>query len=72
MQASVVRSTTLSLIAVALLGLALAACGRMGPLSLPPGATVDQAPNKRAYGPDGNPIIPPAQKKPLPMDWLLN
>ena len=67
-----VRSTTVAMIAVALLGLALAACGRMGPLSLPPGATVDQAPKTRSYAPDGTPIIPPEQKKKLPIDWLLN
>jgi predicted small lipoprotein YifL len=71
MQASVVRSTTVAVIA-ALLGLALAACGRVGPLSLPPGATADQAPKQRAYAPDGTPIIPPEQKKHLPIDWLLN
>lgn len=71
MQASVVRSTTLALMA-ALVGLAVAACGRMGPLSLPPGATSDQAPKTRSYAPDGTPIIPPEQKKKLPIDWLLN
>jgi predicted small lipoprotein YifL len=68
----VVRSTTLAIIAVALSGLVLAACGRMGPLSLPPGATSDQAPKTRSYAPDGTPIIPPEQKKKLPIDWLLN
>jgi predicted small lipoprotein YifL len=68
----VVRSTTLAIIAAALSGLALAACGRMGPLSLPPGATADQAPKTRSYAPDGTPIIPPEQKKKLPIDWLLN
>lgn len=66
------RSTALAMIAVALLGFALTACGRMGPLSLPPGATTDQAPKTRAYAPDGTPIIPPEQKKKLPIDWLLN
>jgi hypothetical protein len=44
----------------------------MGPLSLPPGATSDQAPKTRSYAPDGTPIIPPEQKKKLPIDWLLN
>jgi len=72
MPATVVRSTTWAAIAAALLALGVAACGRMGPLSLPPGATVDQAPKQRAYAPDGTPIIPPQQKKPLPIDWLLN
>jgi predicted small lipoprotein YifL len=73
MRASVVRSTKLSVIAAVLLGLSVAACGRVGPLSLPPGTTVDDAPNaKRALGPDGNPVNPPGPKKPLPIDWLLN
>jgi predicted small lipoprotein YifL len=64
----------LSVIVAVLLGLWVAACGRLGPLDLPPGVTVDQAPNSKraALGPDGNPIVPPEQKKPLPMDWLLN
>lgn len=71
MPTAVVRSTKLSVIAAVLLGLAVAACGRVGPLDLPPGATADQAPNaKRALGPDGSPVPPP--KKPLAIDWLLN
>jgi predicted small lipoprotein YifL len=73
MQASVVRSSQLSVIAAILMGLAVAACGRIGPLDLPPGATSDQAPNpKRSLAPEGNPAAPPAQKKSLPIDWLLN
>jgi predicted small lipoprotein YifL len=69
----VVRSSKLSVIAAALLGLALAACGRMGPLDLPPGATADQGPNpKRGLTPEANQAAPPAQKKSLPIDWLLN
>jgi predicted small lipoprotein YifL len=75
MQASVVGSSKLSVIAAALLGLAVAACGRMGPLDLPPGATADQAPNsKRNLAPEANQAAPPAQnpKKSLPIDWLLN
>ena len=78
MQASVrrsgkVRFRRLALIAVALMGFAVAACGRMGPLDLPPGVTADQAPNpKRGLAPDANQTAPPAQKKSLPLDWLLN
>jgi predicted small lipoprotein YifL len=69
----VVRSSTLLLVAVVLMGSALAACGRMGPLDLPPGATADQAPNpKRGLAPEANQAAAPAQKKPLPIDWLLN
>jgi len=72
MQASVVRLSKLSVIAAVLMGLAVAACGRMGPLDLPPGAAADQAPNpKRGLAPEGNPAAPP-QKKSLPIDWLLN
>jgi predicted small lipoprotein YifL len=71
--AFVVRSSKLSVIAAAVLALAVAACGRMGPLDLPPGATADQAPNpKRSLAPEGNQAAPPAQKKSLPIDWLLN
>ena len=68
-----VRSSKLLLVAVVLMGFALAACGRMGPLDLPPGATADQAPNpKRGFAPDPNHPAAPAQRKPLPIDWLLN
>ena len=57
---------------VVLLGLGLAGCGRVGPLELPPGVSVDQAPNaKRVMGPDGTPVQP-VIRKPLPIDWLLN
>jgi predicted small lipoprotein YifL len=78
MHASVVRSSKvrlnkLALIAIALMGFAVAACGRIGPLDLPPGVTADQAPNpKRSLAPDANQPAPPAQKKQLPLDWLLN
>jgi predicted small lipoprotein YifL len=69
----VVRSSKLLLVAVVLIGFAVAACGRVGPLDLPPGATADQAPNpKRGLAPDANQPAPPAQKKSLPIDWLLN
>jgi predicted small lipoprotein YifL len=71
-RSSKVRSGKLALIAVALMGFTVAACGRVGPLDLPPGATADQAPNpKRGIAPDANQPNP-AQKKPLPLDWLLN
>ena len=50
----------------------LAGCGRVGPLELPPGVSLDQAPNaKRAMGPDGTPVQP-VVRKPLPIDVLLN
>jgi predicted small lipoprotein YifL len=69
----VVQSSKLLLVAAALMGFAVAACGRMGPLDLPPGATSDQAPNpKRGLATAAAQPAPPAQKKPLPIDWLLN
>jgi predicted small lipoprotein YifL len=74
-RSSELRSRKLALIAAALMGLmgfAVAACGRVGPLDLPPGATADLGPNpKRGVAPDANQPNP-AQKKPLPLDWLLN
>ena len=74
-RSSKVRSRKGALIAVALMGFigfAVAACGRVGPLDLPPGATTDLGPNpKRSVAPDANQPNPP-QKKPLPLDWLLN
>ena len=59
-----------ALIGAMLVGLFIAGCGRVGPLELPPGVTVDQAPNaRRVMSPDGTPVQP--DRKPLPIDWLL-
>ena len=67
-----VRQRRKAMVGAILLGLALGACGRVGPLELPPGVTVDQAPSaKRILGPDGSPVQP-VVRKPLPIDWLLN
>ena len=62
--------------------LGLAACGRKGPLDLPPGASVagDQATPAGAgaserhpiLGPDGKPLAPNGVNKPIPLDVLLN
>ena len=61
--------------------LALAGCGRKGPLDAPPSAAVSEpvadAPspdNVRAIGPDGRPIAPPPSgpKRWTPLDILLD
>jgi predicted small lipoprotein YifL len=57
------------------LGLTLSACGRKGPLDLPPGAQVFDAPapaQAEQFDAQGRPIAPPGQKKRLPIDWLLD
>ena len=72
---------TLAVIGVLAMALALAACGRKGPLDLPPSAANEQpvaadptagAASHADIGPDGRPIAPPGAKKRLPMDWLLD
>ena len=69
-QESFVPSAKLAVIGAVLL--ALAGCGRVGPLDLPPGTTVDQGPKARQMaGPDATPGAPQGQKKDLPIDWLL-
>ena len=60
--------------------LALAACGRKGPLDPPPSASVvgeqaapvDAQPNRGPIGPDGKPIAPGMRDKRIPLDVLLN
>ena len=72
---SVVRAIGVAALALAL-GLTLSACGRRGPLDLPPGATVFDTPQAAANRPEvdaqGRPIAPVGQKKRLPMDFLLD
>ena len=66
---------TLPLVLVGGLALALADCGRKGPLDPPPSASVAQPPvaaEPPAVGPDGRPMAPPGTKKQLAIDWLLN
>jgi predicted small lipoprotein YifL len=61
------------IVVIGLGALALAACGRKGPLDPPPSAGLtDPAAPPGAVGPDGRPLPPPDQRKPLPMDFLLN
>ncbi len=58
----------LRLVLVAALGatVALAGCGRKGPLDPPPAAVVDGAPA------DGPPAAPARRDKRIPLDNLLN
>ena len=72
----VVRS--LPLIALAIVALALAGCGRKGPLDLPPSAAINQPPDAAAAAEapaldaKGRPVAPPGAKKRLPIDPLLD
>jgi predicted small lipoprotein YifL len=63
-------------IAAVLTALALAACGRKGPLDLPPGAAMaDPAGNPPKLGPDGQPVTAapqPPPKKTFFLDPLIN
>jgi len=66
--------------------LALGACGRKGPLDLPPGNSQPAAQGQPGsgeaagqkdsqmieYGPDGRMLAPRGQKKKLPADWLID
>ena len=67
----------LALLGTGILVLAVTGCGRKGPLDLPPSAAINQPPESAAaeapaIGPDGRPVAPAGNKKPLPIDWLLN
>jgi predicted small lipoprotein YifL len=74
---------TICLLSAALL---LSACGRKGPLDLPPAsvqpsetgqaeggaAATQRAAQPIAYGPDGRPLAPRGPKRQLPLDWLID
>ena len=63
-----VRFVTISALA---LGLTLSACGRRGPLEMPPGVAVTpQGPVE--LDAQGRPIAPSGEKKRLPIDALLD
>jgi len=83
----IVRSDRLVLVAVVgLVAIALAGCGRKGPLDLPPGAAVDSStalPQDSATspslmgsmtggGPGAKPAAPAGPKRSIPLDVLLN
>jgi predicted small lipoprotein YifL len=68
---------SLPLIALAVVALALAGCGRKGPLDLPPSAAINQPPGTAtaeapALDAEGRPVAPPGSKKRLPIDPLLD
>ena len=64
------RFVAISVLALAL-GLTLSACGRRGPLEMPPGvAMTPQGPIE--VDAQGRPIAPAGEKKRLPMDVLLD
>ena len=66
----IARVLAISALALAL-GLTLSACGRRGPLEMPPGvAMTPQGPVE--FDAEGRPIAPPGQKKRLPIDALLD
>ena len=55
------------------LGLTLSACGRRGPLDLPPGASSGtEQPADIQLDAQGRPLAPVGQKRRLPIDWLLD
>jgi predicted small lipoprotein YifL len=70
----VVRVAAVSALAIAL-GLTLSACGRKGPLDLPPGTSLYDSPNAiqpQQFDTQGRPLAPPGQRKRLPIDTLLD
>lgn len=70
------RRPALRVAAIAVLGFVLAtglsACGRKGPLDLPPAAIASPQPSSLEVDAEGKPIAPAGQKKRLPIDWLLD
>jgi predicted small lipoprotein YifL len=64
------RVLAISVLALAL-GLTLSACGRRGPLEMPPGvAMTPQGPTE--FDAQGRPLAPPGEKRRLPIDVLLD
>jgi predicted small lipoprotein YifL len=53
------------------LGLTLSACGRRGPLEMPPGVVGTQQ-GLIELDEQGRPIAPPGERKRLPIDALLD
>ena len=69
------RCALISTLAAATL---LAGCGRKGPLELPPSAQIAEPTDPVAGTPrpamtsGGYPVAPPGERKPLPLDWLID
>ena len=66
-------------LAGALAAATLAGCGRKGPMELPPSAQVMPPDIDPATGeprailsPDGYPVAPSGEKKPIALDWLID
>ena len=64
-------------VVLGILALALAGCGRKGPLDAPPSAAITQpagaaASETAAVDADGRPMAPPGKKDKLPIDWILD
>ena len=64
-------------VVLGILALALAGCGRKGPLDAPPSAAITQpagaaASETPAVDADGRPMAPPGKKDKLPIDWILD
>ena len=66
----IVRIAAISVLALTL-GLTLSACGRRGPLEMPPGVTATPQ-GFVELDPQRRPIAPPGEKKRLPIDVLLD
>jgi predicted small lipoprotein YifL len=72
----------LALIGALVASLGLTACGRKGPLDLPPGtslaggqampAGMETRDGRPVVGPDGKPLAPAGSNKRIPLDVLLN
>ena len=56
----------------ALLALGLSACGRKGPIELPPASLAGEPPAALETDAEGRPLAPPGEKKRLPIDFLLD
>ncbi len=67
---SLLRVLAVSALALAL-GLTLSACGRRGPLEMPPGVAMTPQ-GAVELDAQGRPIAPPGEKKRLPIDALLD
>ena len=65
-----IRFVAISALALAL-GVTLSACGRRGPLELPPGTVMTQQ-GPLELDDQGRPIAPPGERKRLPIDALLD
>ncbi len=66
----IIRFVAISALALTL-GVTLSACGRRGPLEMPPGV-VNTPQGPVQVDAEGRPIAPPGEKRRLPIDALLD